>query len=344
MNVIWIDATLKGGAIILALFALFHAWRDSKSAKISQGRLKLIKFTMIFSVVLILSFGVLEIIKKYLDRESSIEALKSIGSQALLGTLFEPQRVKNSDSFQYINKAPNGFYRDVDRDPVFQDFSTNQIVLRLWADPRFEGSYIKANRTKQGGNLSIEYVRQGWGCDVTVKQKNNKTTNTTAFSSLVLWISVDDKAIENAKQQGAIGIIFGVRMIDGRNNHWSWGKPFISGGIQSTEYSEVDSKGDTLVLEKEGEKEFSFDISSRERWAVYKSDGGIAPVQSSSERFRFIQAIVIEPGLAYPETVRQANKNENPYQHNKRIGNSVRGKSGNFIPGKLSVNKIYFRE
>lgn len=344
MNITWIDGVLKGGAIILALFVLLHAWQASKAKTVSLARLSLIKITMIFSVVLILSFGVLEIIKGYLDRENSIEAINNIGSQALLGTLFEPQRINNSDTFKYISKAPNGFYVDVERDPIFQDFSTNQMVLRLWADPRYNESYIKANRSKQGESLSIEFVRQGWGCDVTVKQKNNKTTDTIGFRNLAIRLSVDTKMIERANQQGAIGIAFRVRVIDGRNNHWSWGKPFISSGIQSAKYSEVDSKGNTLMLEEEGEREFSFDISSREHWAVFQSDGGIAPVQSSSERFRFIQAVVIEPGFAYSKQVEQENKNDDPYQHNKKIGNSILGKDGKYITGRLSLHKVYFRE
>jgi len=60
MDTVWIDATLKGGSIILALLVLLQAWQASKAETVSEGKLSLIKITMGFSVVLVLSFGLLD--------------------------------------------------------------------------------------------------------------------------------------------------------------------------------------------------------------------------------------------------------------------------------------------
>jgi len=42
MDTVWIDATLKGGSIILALLVLLQAWQASKAETVSEGKLSLI--------------------------------------------------------------------------------------------------------------------------------------------------------------------------------------------------------------------------------------------------------------------------------------------------------------
>ena len=92
------------------------------------------------------------------------EAHLAVMKDVFLGTIFEPQKGSEPNKFTYIGRAPNGLSRDVDTNPTFQDFSTNNILQRMWADPRNPHSLIKATRdTADSANrLCIEFVRKGY--------------------------------------------------------------------------------------------------------------------------------------------------------------------------------------
>src|SRR5262249_15762812 len=90
--------------------------------------------------------------------------------------MFDPQQTPGGD-YKYSGKVPNGYYEQVEHNSLFQDFDTKYLVLRLWADPRFPDSFIRAHQTRLNAKyeLYVSFIRQGWGCDVTIQQENNKT-------------------------------------------------------------------------------------------------------------------------------------------------------------------------
>ncbi|RJX27512.1 MAG: hypothetical protein C4531_13635 [Desulfurivibrio sp.] len=338
----WIDGVLKGGAIILALFVLFQAWKAIRKGKPDTAYLRILKATMIFSVTLVLSFGVIEIAKQYMDREASIEAMTDVGIQSILGAIFEPRRLPGTDTYEYIGRAPNGYEREVSVNPIFQNFSTYHMVQRLWADPGKPDAFIHANKQSSTNSLLIKFIRQGWGCDVTIGQGSNETTHTANYKSLVVRLRGDAKNLSELENSGFQGIGFRVRVVDGRGNEWSWGSTRVITGKMSVDYNDKDTRGQRLILDSATYKDFFFDITSRAMWAPFLRHGGCAPFQDRNQRFNFIHAVVIEPGFSKLESKKQNEADKsNPYKDERGLYDSP-NYNGRPLEGILIVDRLFF--
>jgi len=343
-----IEPVIHGGAIVLCLYVLFWAWKTTRDEKkITEMRLKFLKTIMVFSILILIISGAIEIAKRVLDHKSLVEAyqisMHDIGLNAFLGAIFEPQRTHEKDNYCYAGRAPNGFLREVCTNPIFQDFSTNHMVQRLWADPRKKGSFIKAIKEDKDGNaLSVTFIRKGWGCDISIKQKDNMTAFTENFNKIVIQLQADNECIKSLKAAGTDSLGFRLRLVDGRNNHWSWGKTDDVKGVVSAHYLTTDSMNRELSL-KDGEvHSFEFDINNRKNWAIFKSDGGIAPIQSPDCRFKFISMVILEPGII-PKKGIVPYFEEDPYKHKRFLSDSpINAASGLPIEGRLFIKKIYF--
>lgn len=202
-----VDPVVSGGAIVLCLDALYWAWRSTRDGiDLTEQRLKLLRTIMAFSLSVLLISGALEIAKRFIDIQDYKAAIAQVGLDAFLGTAFEPRRAESTGTLSYVGRAPEGLDREVATNPVFQDFSTDHNVQRMWADPRFANSLIRAVRTSEGGNgLLIEFIRLGWGCDVTVKQKDNRAVYTEKFSTLAIDVHADSLSLSELRATGGYG-------------------------------------------------------------------------------------------------------------------------------------------
>ena len=337
-----VDPVLSGGAIVLCLYALYWAWRTTRDKiDLTEQRLKLLRMIMAFSLSILVISGALEIAKRFIDIKK--DAITQVALDAFLGTAFEPHRSESTGTFSYVGRAPAGLDREVATNPVFQDFSTHHTVQRMWADPRYPNSLIRAVKVIEGENgLLIEFIRLGWGCDVTVKQKDNKAVYTETFSTLAIVVHADSPTLKELHATGAKGIGLRVRIVDERGNHWSWGTPKQHQGVVWVDYDEKDSSGQELTLPNPDRRTFTFDISDRKRWAIFKSDGSIAPIQLADERFRFVQMIVIEPGVAGITPADTGTPSES-YEHTRNLGDSPKDATGSLLRSKMIVRKIYFK-
>lgn len=108
------------------------------------------------------------------------------------------------------------------------------------------------------------------------------------------------------------------------------------------DYADTDSRGQALTLPDAAMRTFECDISDRKRWAIFKSDGSVAPIQTADERFRFVQMIVIEPGVA--GTMRaDAGTHSDLYGHTRKLADSPNDATGNPLRSRVIVSKIYFK-
>ena len=143
-----------------------------------------------------------------------------------------------------------------------------------------------------------------FGCDVTIKHKDNKTAYTEDFNKIVLKIQADRESLDRIKTAGDEAIGFRLRLVDGRDNHWAWGKNIEHPGVLSVNYNVKDSNNIELSLHDNLVQTFEFDIKDRENWALFTSDGGIAPpppIHDSDHFFKFISMVIIEPGIIAPK-------------------------------------------
>jgi hypothetical protein len=135
-----------------------------------------------------------------------------------------------------------------------------------------------------------------------------------------------------------------LRIVDGRGNHWGWGSPIkLSDGSSSVSFNDRDStgKGKELLLKNAEQTVFTFDIASRNKWTPFDSDGSAAPNDSTSQRFDFIQAIVIEPGFVTESSA--APNPDDSHKHDRHLFNSPESTNlEGFIKGALYISKISF--
>lgn len=341
-----IEPVVHGGAIVLCLYALFWAWQTTKQ-DVTKIKLKLLRTIMGFSALILILSGAIEITKMVLENYSNkkvqIASMEKVGLNAFLGTIFEPQRESEAVPFSYLGRAPNGYDKVTDDNSIFQDFSTDFLVQRLWADPRYADSLIKVARVDDNGKaIAIHFVRKGWGCDVTIKQKYNRTAYTEKFSKIVLIMQTEDAMISKIRSAGADAIGFRLRLVDGRDNHWSWGRPGRSQDIVSVNYEIKDSTGKDLSLKDCSEQTFTFDISDRQRWTIFSSDGGIAPIQPNDRGFKFISMVVIEPGIISHRRV-DPDSGPDPYKHRRYLAESpIDPTTGLPLESTFLIKSIYF--
>jgi hypothetical protein len=150
----------------------------------------------------------------------------------------------------------------------------------------------------------------------------------------------ESSSLQRIRNFGAEGIGFRIRVVDGSSNHWAWGKTKSQNDFLSVDYATMDSTGKALSLTTNGVQRFQFDISSREKWAIFVSDGGVAPIQSQGDRFQFIQMVVVEPGIVSADSVRK----EAPNEHTRNIDESpIDNTTHQRIPATLVIRKIYFQ-
>lgn len=133
--------------------------------------------------------------------------------------------VKCNNGYRYTNRSPNGLKKEVCTEPVFQNFSTGTIVQRLWADPQYSSSLIKAykhlqNNTKQ--SLLVEFSRHGYGCDVTIKQLYGQLMY-TGNGKLKIRIQAEKDSFNYLQQFDAF-ISFRLRIVDELDNHCGGGR------------------------------------------------------------------------------------------------------------------------
>jgi hypothetical protein len=70
--------------------------------------------------------------------------------------IFDPQKTPEGN-YKYSEKAPNGYYKQVDSSGIFQEFATEYLVLHLWSDPQSSDSFIRAYRIKDSENKNRHY-------------------------------------------------------------------------------------------------------------------------------------------------------------------------------------------
>ncbi len=334
---------LQAGAIGLAFSALWFCWRSWRTGQnITENRLRLIKAMMLFSLAVILLGILTEGVRSYFDTEAREKSARKVFTDMFLGQIFEPQ-ISNTGGYEYIDRAPSGLFREVQTDPVFQEFSTMHLVQRLWYDPRFPNSFIQASQqTGPPASLLVKFVRsEGWGCDVTIKGKNNRVVLTDKHSKLVIWMQLDRETCKVIKNHKLLPIGFRVRVVDGRTNHWSWGEPKMHTGVESADYSVKDGSGKLMVVTSDVSERFEFAIGSRENWALFRSDGSVAPVQQSGKPFRFIQFVVLEFGFQ-SKNILASKKTDDPYAHERHLTASPVLPDGSQFVASVVVNKIQF--
>jgi hypothetical protein len=357
-QIIWFDAISKAGVTIVILYALFLAWKAYREAKSNTQKLLIFRIATISPLVFILCIGAIELFKHSFYRKVIDEEISRKVDDFLFGKIFDPQQTPGSNKYEYRHKAPNGYQKDIDIvNATFQDFVTEHLVLRLWADPQKPESAIRADRVDFSNekNLRVRFIRQGWGCDVTIKQKFNKTVWTKRFQQLVLEIRADKDSIDQLKSEGKVSSLgFGLRLVDGRGNHWAWGQPTVSRSNQSVKvsYSYKDSNNKPLHFLYNNSERFFFNINSHNSWTIFDADGSAAPVapMDSTVGFDFIQAIVIEPGMVNVDEntgalINSKNPNENQDGHHRQLLDSppISKNPDKFIEGVLYIKKISFK-
>jgi hypothetical protein len=293
--------------------------KGDKARWIWEYKLTVRGFALIIVIAsLLLIYPILVHVVSEIRVKTRIEELSEIRVKTRIEELFDPQQTPEGD-YKYRYKTPNGYDKQVDTNGLFQEFATNYLVLRLWSDPQSLNSFIRAHRmprTKDSDNkneLRVSFIRDSqWGCDITIKQQFNKTTKVTDFHRLVLKMRAKQTDIDNLKAaKEGVGLDFRLRLVDGRGNHWVWGKSNRKLDDPTITYSFKDSKGTELRLSNGEVKDFHFDIASRDKWAEFDSDGSMAPIDSKSKRFNFVQAVVIEPAIAVKDTIARISQEEN---------------------------------
>lgn len=125
--------------------------------------------------------------------------------------------------------APNiyGFIRPAEKRNVFNDYLGHRIVDELWADPvaikhgGIADSYIKTilqSDESNSNSLKISFVRQGWGCNVTIRPMNDTPVDASEFNYLKFKIK--------SPKQEYVGVR--VRITDAKNVCWAYGRNHLA--------------------------------------------------------------------------------------------------------------------
>jgi len=252
---------------------------------------------------------------------------------------FDP--IEEKEGYWTYKLGPgNGLRRDV-RLPQTNGFRVsygdNNSVQRLWADPQHEYSGISAWQDKDERGLLVSFFRRGYGCDVTIRPHNDEAVNIKPDGYTTLRIEL--QPIDE-------DIAFCLRIVDGRGTHWAWAdKRPNSGSTQSVlSFKGKDSREREMHLgQANGETcTFYFDLSSRKKWEVFDSDGGVAPPKPSDTPFDVIQFIVIEPGIFQKREKRAEAETKTP-GHFRPLADSREFPSGDEPPkSKFLIKRIDF--
>lgn len=222
-----------------------------------------------------------------------------------IGSQNRPPRVTTNGVW---GEPPPGFPDFIPRteERRFQDFSSPFIVQRSWADPRFPDSWVHAwvvNSPLAGEPgqkaCQVEFQRRGWGCDITFKPNDNIWMNVEDFQYLVVRLKAHEKSLATLLALGKPGIAFRLRVVDDKNHHWAWGTEMARDTTSPfAVYRTHDAKGTRLTLTSAEPKEFVFDLTTRVNWSPWNAEGSIDPRYSTASRFRKIELVVVEPGIA----------------------------------------------
>lgn len=139
-----------------------------------------------------------------------------------------PERKIRPATYRYLGNPPLGLKNMVRIGATFQDFEALPVVQSLWSDPEKEHCVIKASlqspqqlsgsHSPQKRFLRVDFIRAGYGCDVTIKPKNNEALHVDKGYK---YIALE---LRREKCDHELSLAFHFRFIDGRGCHWVWGK------------------------------------------------------------------------------------------------------------------------
>jgi hypothetical protein len=346
-----LQLVVNGGVLVMCTVVLMQVWGLLRGRRdFSRSQFKVLIATMVFSLLLVVLSAGVELTKFLFDAAAARKAKQGEFAKqvrdVLSAVVFEPQSASGNSSgdWKYETRAPSGLSSTVVTSSVFQDFSDKWLVQRLWADPRDENSWIHAYRRGSSSQprLTVDFSRALWGCDVTLKPRNNQAVNTRTYKSMIVWLqggSLD--AGEWCKEK----VAFHLRIVDGRANHWTWGRSDVkSDGTRHTVFGAIDAKAQRMVIQGTQPNGFVFDLTSLKNWAPFEADGSFAPFQDSEKAITCIQNVVIEPGLENKDGDVVALATDDPGGNERSVKPSPKkptGQSGT-LPSRFDVLGVEF--
>ncbi len=273
----FLQQVTQSGAMALCAFALVIFYKVlTKEGVPSKPQL----LGVLSAIVLVLGIGVFLELRR---TKYTIEAHSY--REAVAQVWFEPYQGR------YPMGTQTGLEWDCSDDRYFNDFKGNAdyLVHGLWADASHLGCWIKANRNDDG--LRIDCVRKGYGVNVTISPRDNKTRLIGPSRNVYLEIY----------NPCDFEVALRLRIVDERGTHWVWGferdeTKQYQGTRVAIDYNSKDGKNVGLTLRPKENKTFSFPLT-RKKWTIFPHDGNTG-LPGTSEVFKAIQYVVVEPGIA----------------------------------------------
>ena len=206
------------------------------------------------------------------------------------------------NSFSYISAC--GLKKPPEKRKIFNDYLSERAIDELWADPLAEikalaeqkvgiAAYIKAKikSTEKAENfLRINFVRQGWGVNVTIRPSNETPVNASHYQYMRFKI--------RAPQKQKVGIR--IRIVDADYVFWGYGEPEI-----------FEHKG--LSTSSSDWQDVTINLRTK-KWFHFKHDGFVPKKHRYRPDLKAIQLITFETGI-----------DNNPLieEHMTRLGKNV---------------------
>lgn len=115
---------------------------------------------------------------------------------------------------------PYGFKSAPERRNIFNSYQGKRVIHNLWTDPVWfkNGGYEKIQpyiKPKVISNfLRLEFVRQGWGVNTTIRPENDIPVDTSQFQSMKVSFRSFDGQLVGLR----------VRIVDANYVHWGYGE------------------------------------------------------------------------------------------------------------------------
>jgi hypothetical protein len=131
------------------------------------------------------------------------------------------QKISETYSFPY----PYGFKSSPKKRNIFNSYSGERIIHNLWIDPvwyKHGGCkeiqpYVKpmiVSELLDSEFLRLEFVRQGWGVNVTIRPENDIPVDVSGFENMKISFKSPGKQLVGLR----------VRVIDSDCVHWGYGQ------------------------------------------------------------------------------------------------------------------------
>lgn len=189
-----------------------------------------------------------------------------------------------------LNKPP-------EKRKVFNDYSGERAIDELWADPFAEknvgiAAYIRANiRTteKDKNFLRINFVRQGWGVNATIRPYNDTPINASNYQCIKFKI--------RSPQEQIVGVR--IRIVDANYIFWRYGEH------ETFEYEGLSTSLNIW-------KSVVIPLKTK-KWTHFNHDGLLLKGNQHEPNLKAIQLITFEVG---------SDKNPASEQHLTRLGSN----------------------